>query len=420
MRWKHSMTVWIAVLILTVPALASAQEHGRLIGKVVDEKGEPVEGVTVVTTSSSVPDFRDVETSDKRGIFTVDFPQIEVVYRLRFDKLGFAPMETELTWNLAGTARQEFTLHPQGMVELGSAAAVSSSNDAVKAYNDAVQAFKANDYATAEAKLKEAAKFDPKLGQAWALLSVAAFQQGQYQESADAAEKAIALGIKDETVLRTRWEAYRKLGDDTKAEQALEDIKKSEHTAEQAKSLHNEAVELLKKGDDAGALKKFQEAVELDPNLTPAWNGLATTALKLGDNKEAAQAAEKILAKDPKDAEALRVRYNAYLALGDQDKLADALVGLNAVNPKVAQNGLLKMAFDAYDANKMQKSRELFLKFLQLDPNNTTALYYLATVEVNLGENDAAKKHLQHFLEVAPSDKEASTARAMLDYLNKH
>ncbi len=420
MRSKRSMMVWLVVLLLAVPALVHAQEHGRLIGKVIDEKGDPVEGVTVVTTSTAVPDFRDVQTTDKRGVFTVDFPQIEVVYRLRFDKVGFAPLQSELTWNLAGTARQEFTLHPEGMVELGTAPVASTSNEAIAAYNAAVEAFKAKDYATAETKLKEAIQHDPKLGQAWALLSITTYEQGNFKDSAEDAEKAIALGVKDDTLLRTRWEDYRQLGDDAKAAAAMEDIKKSENRVAEAKSLHNEAVELLKKGDAEGALAKFQAAVELDPTLLPALNGVATTALKLGKNKEAAAAAEKVLAVDPHSEEALRVRYNAYLALGDQDKLVEALVGLNAVDPKVAQNGLLKMAFDAYDANDMPKARDRFLKFLQLDPDNTTALYYLATVEVNMGENDAAKKHLEHFLQLAPSDKEASTARAMLDYLNKH
>ena len=420
MHCKRSIIVWLVLFVLTVPGLAHAAREGRLIGKVVDLQGNPIQGVTVVATAEAIPEFRDEDTSDKRGIFKIDIPQIGVAYLLRFDKAGFATLENELTWDLAGSEHREFTLHPANAVELGSEPVASTSNPAIAAFNAGLVAFKAEDYATAQTDFQTAVDHDPGLRQAWSGLSLAHFRQGHFQQAADAAEKAVALGEMEVPVLRARWEAYRNLGDEAKAETALQELQKAGQAVEESKGIYNQAVELLKAGDNEAALKKFQEASEVNPNLREALVGVATTALKLGHNEQAAAAAEKILAEDPHNEEAARIRYNACLAHGDEDQLVDALGGLAPFEPKIARDGLLKLAFDAYDANDMPKAKERFLKLLQLDPDNTLALYYGALVEVNLGDTENAKQHLEHFLELAPNDKEATPARQMLDYLQTH
>ena len=420
MYFKRSIIVSLVAFLLTVPGLAHASREGRLIGKVVDPEGNPIQGVTVVATAEAIPEFRVEDTTNKKGVFIVDIPQLGVAYLLRFGKAGYAALEAELTWNLAGTQRKEFTLQPGSALELGTDAVPSTSNAAITAFNAGVEAFKGGDYPTAQTDFQTAVEHDPGLRQAWSALSVTHFRQGHFQEAADAADKAVALGAKDVPLLRARWEAYRNLGDEAKAAAALQDLQKAGEAAEEAKATYNDAVELLKAGDNEAALTKFQAASELDPSLRMALEGVATTALKLGHNQQAASAAERILAQDPHDEAAARIRFNAYLALGDPSKLVDALVGLAPYEPKVAHDGLLKLAFDAYDANDMPKAKERFLKVLQLTPDDTVALYYGALVEVNLGDTQEAIQHLEHFLQLAPNDKEATPARQMLDYLQKH
>ncbi len=420
MQSKRSITVCLLGSLLAVPGLAQASREGRLVGKVLDPKGDPIQGVTVVATAQAIPEFRVEDTSNKKGVFIVDIPQLGVAYLLRFEKAGFAPLEAELTWELAGTQRREFTLQAQGMVAVGSEPLASTSNEAIAAFNAGLEAFKAKDYAAAQAHFQEAVEHDPELRQAWAALSVTHFQQGHFKEAAEAGDKAVALGSNELPVLRARWEAYRNLGDEAKAAAALQDLQKAGEAAEEAKATYNQAVELLKSGDNEAALTKFQLASDLDPSLRLALEGVATTALKLGHNQQAATAAERILAQDPHDEAAARIRFNAYLALGDPDKLVDALIGLAPYEPKVGHDGLLKLAFDAYDADDMPKAKERFLKVLQLTPDDTVALYYGALVEVNLGDTEDAKQHLEHFLQLAPNDKEATPARQMLEYLQTH
>ena len=258
---------------------------------------------------------------------------------------------------------------------------------------------------------------DPKLAQAWGALSAVLVQAGKNQEAAEAAEKAMALGLKDEAVLLSRWQAYRNLKDDAKTAEALKDLESVGRRAEEAKRVHNEGVALVKAGDNAGAFAKFQEALAIDSNLQPSLLGLATAGLKIGRNTEAATAAETVLKTDPANEQAIRLRYNACLALGDKDRLFESLVGLATVEPAVASKGLLQLAFEAYDASDTARAKERFNKVLQFEPNQPLVHYYLGLLYVNEGATPEARKHLERFIELAPNSQEAATVREMLKQL---
>jgi Tfp pilus assembly protein PilF len=417
MPTRQRTMAWLLVLIWIIPGLAFAQEKGRLVGKVVDPAGKPIPGVVVTATSPQIPSFREVRTTDKKGAFTIDFDRVDVTYHYRFDKAGYQSVEAQQQWHLEGTQQYEWKMSPGTTPAAGGLPPVSTSEPAILAFNGGITALKAKDYATAEAKFKEAVDNDPKLAQGWAALSAVQVETGHNKEAAEAAEKAMALGDRSEAVLMSRWQAYRNLKDEPKAAEALKDLEGVGRRVEEARKTHNEAVALVKAGDNAGAFAKFQEALKIDPNLQASLLGLATAGLKIGRNAEAATAAEAVLKADSKNEAAIRIRYNACLALGDKDRLADALVGLSAVEPAIASKGLLALAFDAYDANDRPRTKERFLKVLAIDPNQPLAHYYLAMVLINEGTTAEAKTHLERFLALAPNAAEAATAREILKTL---
>ena len=419
MSTKLRTIALLLVLIWVVPGMAHAARKARVVGRLVDPEGKPIAGVAVTATSPDLPKFREVRTTDKRGVFIVDFEQVGVTYQYRFEKVGYQLLEVQQTWDLEGTERFEWTMQLGSTVAAADAPAASASAPAIAAYNAGIGAFKARDFATAEAKFKEAIGHDPDLRQGWGALSSAQLELARYQEAAEAAEKAIALGSTDEAVFMARWQAYKNLGDEAKAAEALKDLEATGRRAEEAKRIHNEAVALVKAGDDAGAFARFQEALEVDANLQESLLGLATAGVKIGRNAEAAAAAETILKADPDNEAALRVRYNACLGLGDEEKLLDSLVALATFEPKIARDGVLKLAFDAYDRNDLVAARTRFLKVLQLDPNQPQAHYYLGVISASQGAREEAKKYLERFLQLAPNDPEADSAREMLKYLSK-
>lgn len=409
----------LLVAITLLPSVALAARKGRLVGKVVDAAGKPVAGVTVTVTSPQLQDFKEVHSTDKKGAFIVDFRHVDVTYRYRFERPGYRVLEVSQEWRLEGTQVHEWTIQTEEAEPVGAAPPASTSEPAVLAYNAGLTAFRAKDYATAETRLLEAVGHDPSLGQAWAVLSAAQVELGRNQEAAEAAEKAIALGSTDEAVLLSRWQAYRNLGDEVKAAAALADLEKVGRRAEEAKRFHNEAVALSKAGDHEGAIAKYREALNLDPGLQPSLFGLANAALKLGKHAEAAAATEVVLKSDPVNEQAIRLRYNACLSLGDKAKLSDALVGLAAFEPKIARNGLLQLAFEAYDANDLSRAKDMFGRVLALDPDYPQAHYYLGVILAGQGAGTEARRHLERFLQLAPNDAEANSAREMLRYVKQ-
>ena len=417
MSRKQRAIVLFLLLVVAVPGLVSAARKGRLVGRVVDPEGAPIEGVTVTATSAAVPTFNEVRTTDKKGAFIVDFEIVNVTYHYRFEKAGYQTFESDQAWGLEGTARHDFVMQPGTAAAVVDLVPTSSSEPAIIAYNAAVAAVEAKQYAVAQAKFEEAVQYDPELRPAWTGLSVAHLGQERYQEAVDAAEKAMALGATDDATLRCRWEAYRKLGDEAKTAAALADLERYGRATVEARRVYNEGVALVKAGDHEGAFAKFQEAVTIDPQLEEAQLGLATQGIQIKRYQEALAAAEAILDDDPSDEQAIRARYNAALGLGDESLLVPAAMGLATVEPIVARTALLKLAFEAYDANDMARAKDLFGKVLEVDPNQAETHYALAMIAVNDGATEEAKAHLERFLALAPDSPEAATARDLLSYL---
>jgi tetratricopeptide (TPR) repeat protein len=416
MSRKQRAIVLFLLLVVAVPGLVSAARKGRLVGRVVDPEGAPIEGVTVTATSAAVPTFNEVRTTDKKGTFLIDFETVNVTYHYRFEKAGYQTFESDQAWSLEGTERYDFVMQP-GQAAVVDLVPTSSSEPAIVAYNAAVAAVEAKQYAVAQAKFEEAVQHDPELRPAWTGLSVAHLGQERYQEAVDAAEKAMALGATDDATLRCRWEAYRKLGDEAKTAAALADLERYGRATVEARRVYNEGVALVKAGDHEGAFAKFQEAVTIDPQLEEAQLGLATQGIQIKRYQEALAAAEAILDDDPSDEQAIRARYNAALGLGDESLLVPAAMGLATVEPIVARTALLKLAFEAYDANDMARAKDLFGKVLEVDPNQAETHYALAMIAVNDGATEEAKAHLERFLALAPDSPEAATARDLLSYL---
>jgi Tfp pilus assembly protein PilF len=377
-----------------------------------------VEGVKVTVTSPDLATFFVTKETNKRGGFVVAYADAYIPYLYKFEKDGYQTREIEFKAASSGLVRNNFEIFAGGDSASSPTQSTSSSNEAVSAFNAAVTAFQANDLGTAEAKLKEAIEIDPKVFQAHLLLAEVQNKQRNYAASAASAEKALELAPGNADGLRLRYQAYRDLGDKEKAEQAFNDFKAAGEASQEAKRIYNEGVELDRAGNSEDAYGKFLQAAEMDPSLALANKAIMAAAYKTKRHAEAAAAAERLLLIEPASPEALRIRYDSYVALKDSEKTLEALVALGAVDKDFVRDTLLESAGTKFNAGDLKGAAPWFEKALEVDPSYGKGHYFLGLIEVNAGNNAAAKKHLLKFVELTPDDPDAASAKEMVQYLN--
>jgi tetratricopeptide (TPR) repeat protein len=72
-------------------------------------------------------------------------------------------------------------------------------------------------------------------------------------------------------------------------------------TISEAKAIYKEAFGLFVAGDLDAAIDRYRVALEIDAELSIAWNGLSIALAKKGDLEAAVEAAEKLIEVEPDD-----------------------------------------------------------------------------------------------------------------------
>jgi Tfp pilus assembly protein PilF len=392
-----------------------------MLGTVVDEEGNPIQGVEVTVTSPDLSGFEVVRKTNKKGEFSVVFAKAYLRYLYRLEKEGYATREMEIKTNISGTTRQEFVLHfgqaPAVTAESGASPAAAASNAAIFTFNEGVDAYKAGEHALALEKFQAAIEKDPQFPQAHTALAELHYEMGNYQEAVTSAETAIAQSSAELNAMRVLYDAHRKLGNDEAAKEAQAALAAAGQATEEAKKIYNEGVGLHKAQDFSAALAKFEEAVAMDPNLAAAYNALTTVTMQMENWEKAGEYAERLLELEPGHENALRIRYDAYVNTNQLDKLDDALLDLAVVDKEFAATNLYNQGIAFYNDGNIAQAREWFEKSLAVDPDYPRAHYYLGLSYISEGANDKAKERLERFIALAPDDPEVATAKEMMSYL---
>jgi len=114
------------------------------------------------------------------------------------------------------------------------------------------------------------------------------------------------------------------------------------------------------------------------------------------------------------------VEFDAYQALGDAAKADAALEALIKADPgHDTAVRLLNKGVALFNGGKVDQAIPIFERVLTVDPTLAKTHYMLGLSYANSGNNEKGKEHLTKFLELAPNDENAATAKEMLDYINK-
>jgi tetratricopeptide (TPR) repeat protein len=418
-------TGWIALLISVVLFGAAgdlaAQAGGRVSAKVLDENGDPIQGVSAIVTSPEMETIRYEKTTNKKGMFLVAFSDSGIPYVVELKKEGFKTVVAPINPQAGQTRMVEYVMPPAAANEQAAAemAALSGAGRAIAVYNEGVKAQQAGDLELAAERFREAAKINPELAAAHTSLAGVAYLQEDYETAAAEAESALAIDPADFRALQLRYDAYRLAGNEEKAQEAAEALKEVGGLQESAKRVFNEGAEAYNSGDMATAMVKFQQAADLDPGLLEARVVLARYHYEQNHFDQALVYAQQAVEINAGNSEVLQIAYDAARRLGQTEVAADALDKLAVSDPEWAATGLFEMAVELYNAGQTDDATQALEKVLAVEPDHARAHYLLGLANYSSGQQESATEHLNRFLELAPDDPDASVAQEILSYAQK-
>lgn len=408
-----SFRVAISLTLLVLVAVAGwAASQGRIAGTVKDEDGQPLAGVTV-TIRGLERDIVDTYTTNKKGKFTAVVVDASLSHAISLELEGYqSTVDKPLDIGI-GNNPLSFVMAKGASTPTGAKYSGGPSPEAAAIFNAGADAARAGDLVTAQAKFEEVLTIDPDLVQAHSALAGLYLEGEQYQKAAAAADKALVESPDDSRLLNLAYEAYKGLGDEAHAAELLAHIKEVGGGGDAAIVIFNEGAEAAQTGDLVTAIAKFEEALEINPELDAAYGGLAMTHLGNGDYQEAADYSEKWLERQPGIVRGLQARYDAYRMLGDEAKTQMAFDAFAAASPAMLTKALQDQAMEAFNMNQIDAAKGLAEKILTVNPDHPRGHYILGLCLVNKGDSAGAKTHLEKFATLAPSDPDAAGAVEM-------
>ena len=417
---------WLLCVAVTagVATVCHSQEFTRIAAKVVNQDGEPLIGALVTVTTPEIPSFQFSKKTNKRGQSIVNFSDGTVIYDFTIEMEGYQTLKAEVRPTVGTIDNRVFTLAPAGEAVASTAvttvekpAVPTTASKKVRRYNEGVEAQQTGDLEGAMMKFREAAEADPEFAPAFTGIATVAMELGEYEEAATAAERAVTLDPESYRALHLRYDAYRNLGDKAKADAAAKALRQAGDISEATGRIFKEAVDAFEAGDMESAKARFHQALDLDPELVPAYANIAQIYNWEGNAERAAAMADEVLKRRPDDVAALKIRYDTSIRLGDHNAAATALEPLVTADPEWAATVLFDQAQALFNANRIEEAGTIVEEILEVRPDHPGSLYLAGLCANSAGDTAAAKAYLEHFLEVAPDHQMAPTAREILKYL---
>jgi tetratricopeptide (TPR) repeat protein len=407
-----------AIVLLAAALIAgtAAADGGRLSGKVVDEKGAPVDGLHVVFTAAESGGRSIPPAAVKKGKFAIaSFPsgsytvQVDdTKYAVRHFKLEMrgadggimdtldtdvAPGATPPSFQLGGSQRGDLTLVLGPGVEdiqgrtVGVAAAEATSAS-LKRLNDL---FAQGDMKKLLVEADAALAKDPGLGGAVYLRGVALWKLGKPAEAADAIRKAITIIPDQAGIQSVLGQVLLDLGD------------------EQARG----GDEARARETYAAAAAAFDAELKTNPGDKTTLTNRVIALDKAGKTDDTVNALNELGAADPSNT---KVQLRKAEVLIDANKPEEALAALDQVqNPDTATAQVMyNAALKLYNAGKMEPVYASMSKAVKIAPEEAHIHRLLGRVLLLRGDTAGAVRELKEFLRLAPNDPAAAEERELV------
>jgi tetratricopeptide (TPR) repeat protein len=274
-------------------ASSAAAQTGGVRGRILDDKGQPLDAVAVkMEFQGGVTLVFDTKTN-KKG----DFMQIGMrpgSWKFTYTKEGFQVFSSPLRISLGdATVAPDVKMQPATKAASGGGAA----DDLQVLFGAAVAKLQANDFDGAIAAFDALLAKSPHLPEAHYNKAFALLQKKDYAGAEASARKALEAksDYGDARVLLSNVYTAQGMKD-----KALEVMSAASGT-EDPRQLFNLGVTLLNSGDGVKAAEAFLKVEKLDPANAEVQYYLATAALNAGKTDECVSRLEKYLGMNPKN-----------------------------------------------------------------------------------------------------------------------
>jgi tetratricopeptide (TPR) repeat protein len=295
---RTAFSIWPIIIIGVASLIASstaAAQAGALIGTIVDDDGNGVEGVDLraTPTSSLSSPPRSTETDDDGGFRMVGLAPGR--YALSYTKDGFEPSQRDVQVRIGE------------MKSLGELTLVRRPDDWVDPaaqtyFNEGVAAHNAGDYAKALESFTTVLEMAPDIPEVHCNLGLAYEKLGQIDEAIPHFERALELRPEYYDALLPLADHYTAESDWENAAQYL--AKATALRPDDASTQYNYGAVTMNAGDTETARAAFNKVLELDPTRSIAHYHLGMIAVGQAQNDEAVIHLEKYLEIDPEGSQA--------------------------------------------------------------------------------------------------------------------
>jgi tetratricopeptide (TPR) repeat protein len=295
--WQLIVAV-LAVVLVAVPAFA--QPGGVIRGVVRDEKGQPVDGATVVIEMKTRGRKYEVKTNGKGEYLQIGLGSGEHQVTAHKDKLTSAP--TDVAVRVGQPSEVNFVLGAGGG---GNAELSKKGAELKKLFEEGVAASSAGRHAEAVERFNSAILINPNCNDCYNNIGFAHTQQKQYDQAEAAYKKAAEIKPDDSNAyngLANIYNAQRKFDLAAQASAKAAELSGGAAAAGgggSAEAQFNQGVILWNAGKIPEAKKAFEGAVKTDPNHAEAHYQLGMALVNEGNLAGAATEFETYLKLAP-------------------------------------------------------------------------------------------------------------------------